>query len=575
MNLSEYNKQNEDLLALYFEQLESIISKYKLDPIFLSQLKELDKKTANYQGKILVIGEASSGKTSFIEALLKSMNNSHLCQDSFNILDTSGSLENNKDIIQANLADTKLVYVVLNGKNPFGQSIWSFLDEINIDWRHKFVFIIQQSDLIKANDLEQITNYIKDTAKKHNFSTSPVFAVSANKELDNLAESGFGELINHVGQLLDKENPQASIDNLKIITKQIHKELLSISDANLGENENTLLTKADKQINKILNDFEADNNNIVAKYVEGYPAIQDESSTRVKEITYGDARYEVLQSSSTVRKWFDEQEYKFEHRVEDYVGQFTNEISDNLKLINKRSIDNLTRLNDDDLKFNRKTLYTELEEKEDSIINTIKEKSSKLHINNDIFRAVAKKYGEKTEKVFKRHQLYVWLITFSPIILYLIPKVISFFSNIIALFIDKSEDDAESTINAINLLSSLDKQPPKPMNIIIAILSTILLMMILRLVAKYFMKKRAIGQMENLMHDAYDDYKKNEPAISASFKQNMYSFVEATNQLVRNQYANFWHAFTRDNPISEAVYVDQNDLNKLSEMQNKLSQLSS
>jgi len=111
------------------------------------------------------------------------------------IVDTPGTntiVEKHQEITESFIPGSDLIVFVFESKNPYRQSAWSFLDFIHKDWQKKVIFVMQQKDLMSAEDLAVNMNGVKEQAEKKGIDHPQVFAVSAKQELEGeKEESGF------------------------------------------------------------------------------------------------------------------------------------------------------------------------------------------------------------------------------------------------------------------------------------------------------------------------------------------------------------------------------------------------
>ncbi len=129
----------------------------------------------------------------------------------FHIVDTPGtnSIENeHQEITERFVPISDLVIFVFSAMNPWGASAWQFLEKVHREWMRNVVFVLQQSDLRSAEELEVITDYMGQLCRQRFGRDFPLFAVSAKKAflarssgLDRerlLEESGFHKLEAHI-----------------------------------------------------------------------------------------------------------------------------------------------------------------------------------------------------------------------------------------------------------------------------------------------------------------------------------------------------------------------------------------
>ena len=183
----------------------------------------------------VVVGEVKAGKSSFINALLKddickvdaapctdvvqkleyseSRNEKQLSEfykrigvpaeilKSIAIVDTPGTntiIKHHQEITQKFVPNSDLVLFVFPAKNPHTQSAWDLLDYVSDEWKKKVVFILQQADLARPDELETNTEKVKEYAIKRGIDSPMVFSTSAILELEGKENSGFEEVRNFI-----------------------------------------------------------------------------------------------------------------------------------------------------------------------------------------------------------------------------------------------------------------------------------------------------------------------------------------------------------------------------------------
>ncbi|MGD9097287.1 MAG: dynamin family protein, partial [Desulfobacterales bacterium] len=176
----------------------------------------------------VVVGEVKSGKSSFINALL----GDPICQvdaapctdviqqivfsetrfeekihplltkiglplpilQSIAIVDTPGTntvIENHQAITRNFVPHSDLVLVVFPAKNPYTRSAWDLLDYIREDWRKRTVFILQQADLARPDEIQTNLTRVRELALQKGIADPYIFATSAELELQGADGSGF------------------------------------------------------------------------------------------------------------------------------------------------------------------------------------------------------------------------------------------------------------------------------------------------------------------------------------------------------------------------------------------------
>lgn len=114
------------------------------------------------------------------------------------VVDTPGTntiIEHHQEITEQFIPGSDLIVFVFDAKNPYRQSAWEFFDYIHKDWQKKVIFVLQQADLVNAEDLAVNVGGVVKYAEKKGILAPHVFAVSAKLELEGAREtSGFEPL---------------------------------------------------------------------------------------------------------------------------------------------------------------------------------------------------------------------------------------------------------------------------------------------------------------------------------------------------------------------------------------------
>lgn len=188
----------------------------------------------------VIVGEVKAGKSSFINALLETgreitkvapqpmtdvimqilygdteetvVVNPYLKQfflpvdilKEIAIVDTPGTntiVEHHQEITESFIPASDLIVFVFEAKNPYRQSAWDFFNFIHTDWHKKIIFVLQQKDLMDADDLGINLQGVKDYAVRKGVPQPQVFAVSAKLEQAGDKEhSGFLPLREYIRQ---------------------------------------------------------------------------------------------------------------------------------------------------------------------------------------------------------------------------------------------------------------------------------------------------------------------------------------------------------------------------------------
>ncbi len=226
-------REDVDGMYRHLEQLTKDIGNAELS----AKVQEIREKLGD-PFLFVIVGEVKAGKSSFVNALLDAgrdvckvapdpctdviqqiiygeedqveVVNQFLHQisvqapilESISIVDTPGTnsiIDHHEEITERFIPHSDLIVFVFEAKNPYRQSAWALYDYISEEWRKKVIFVLQQKDLMKPDDLETNINGVKKQALAKGISEPNVFAVSALQELQgNFGDSGFVELRNYI-----------------------------------------------------------------------------------------------------------------------------------------------------------------------------------------------------------------------------------------------------------------------------------------------------------------------------------------------------------------------------------------
>ncbi|MEM7105014.1 MAG: dynamin family protein [Bacteroidota bacterium] len=225
-----------DQLQIFRTKIDDLIRKLQDMTIAIGN-EDLSKTVSDLRTRItepfmfVIVGEVKVGKSSFINALLETDKEickvaPDPCTDTIQqilfgneektlvvsehlkklyypveilkeiaIVDTPGTntiSEYHQEITEGFVPGSDLIVFVFEAKNPYRQSAWDFFDFIHADWRKKIIFVLQQADLMNAEDLAVNENGVMNYALKKGVNDPRIFSVSAKLELEGkTAESGF------------------------------------------------------------------------------------------------------------------------------------------------------------------------------------------------------------------------------------------------------------------------------------------------------------------------------------------------------------------------------------------------
>jgi tRNA U34 5-carboxymethylaminomethyl modifying GTPase MnmE/TrmE len=118
------------------------------------------------------------------------------------IVDTPGTnsiVAQHQEVTERFVPASDLVIFVFEAKNPYRQSAWDFFDFIHRDWHKKIIFVLQQKDLMSAEDLAVNERGVYDYAYKKGVAEPVIFSVSAKAEIEHrYDQSGFSGVRDYI-----------------------------------------------------------------------------------------------------------------------------------------------------------------------------------------------------------------------------------------------------------------------------------------------------------------------------------------------------------------------------------------
>ncbi|MBW4622864.1 MAG: dynamin family protein [Cyanosarcina radialis HA8281-LM2] len=198
------------------------------------------RKNINEPFLFVVVGEVKAGKSSFVNALLEAkvcatdiepltdcVEQIVYANERFerqiepnlkkvglpieilkeiSIVDTPGTntmIQEHQIITERYIPNSDLTFFVLFAKNPHQKSAWEFLDFVSTQWRKKVVFILQQADLLKPEDLNKNIDRVREYAHQKQIKSPIIFATSAELELeDDRTNSGFAQIRDYIKNMV-------------------------------------------------------------------------------------------------------------------------------------------------------------------------------------------------------------------------------------------------------------------------------------------------------------------------------------------------------------------------------------
>lgn len=335
----------------------------------------------------VIVGEVKAGKSSFINALLESQKeickvapspmtdtiqqivygdhesvvfvNDHLKRitqpveilKEIAIVDTPGTntiVAHHQEITEKFIPYSDLVVFVFESKNPYRQSAWDFFDYINSEWRRKVVFVLQQKDLMEADDLDINIKGVIENAQKKGIANPNVFAVSAKLELEGKNEaSGFFELRKYISDnitggkapLLKLSNTVNTIqkinDNISFALNKREEQFLLDKEfrADIKETLDNQEIKTKYQVNQLTE-------NLVATYEKITNKKSNDLSDGLSFITVIKRSFSSLfGTESGLKDWLNQQsrdlELQLNTQLRDKLQAGITDVADNIQLMGK------------------------------------------------------------------------------------------------------------------------------------------------------------------------------------------------------------------------------------------------
>lgn len=201
------------------------------------------------------------------------------------IVDTPGTntiVEHHQEITESFIPASDLIVFVFEAKNPYRQSAWDFFKFIHDEWRKKVIFVLQQKDLMSAEDLAVNMNGVREYAEKQGIHQPQIFATSAKLEKDGeKTESGFIPVRNYILEnITGGKAPVLKLENSVNTCLRINDSIREGLDLRQQQWEVDLEFR--KDIKSTLDNQELKSNRQVDQLVENILAGYDRT-TQVKE----------------------------------------------------------------------------------------------------------------------------------------------------------------------------------------------------------------------------------------------------------------------------------------------------
>ena len=401
--------------------------------------EEFQKIIANLRSNInepflfVVVGEVKSGKSSFINALLKAgvckvdaapctdtvqqivfsennfetMLNQHLKRIGVNaeilksiaIVDTPGTntvIKHHQEITQEFIPNSDLILFVFPAKNPHQLSAWELLDYINDEWKKKVVFVLQQKDLARPEELEVNLEKVKEYAIKRNIDSPVIFATSAEDEINGNGNSGFEEVREFIKESVTggkhfKVKLISNLETAERILKKIedglveHKRRLE-KDKELIDKIKTRLASGEQQSTYEIKSLV---DRLVANYDKIAGSVKEEFEEGLSVFSLFKRSFSsIFNKDKSIKSWINDLQNRFEQRLQTSFEEIANDgakhFLNGIKHLLHGLLDDLGKIKE--TKTETEEIYLKLGEERSKVISDVRAKVSDLLSNESFSR---------------------------------------------------------------------------------------------------------------------------------------------------------------------------------------------
>ena len=388
----------------------------------------------------VVVGEVKSGKSSFINALL----GEDVCQvdpapctdaiqeivyaerpyedtirpflkkigrplsilQTIAIVDTPGTntvIENHQEITRNFIPNSDLVLMVFQAKNPYTQSAWDLLDYIREDWRKRTVFILQQADLARPNEIETNMAQVRDLALQKGIEAPRIFATSAERELQQQPDSGFDDVRQFIRQTVTggrhyRLKLESILDTAHQVLEQVDQALVQRREQYQADRAvvDTIRTRLESGHQQSAYEMRT----LIQRLGEAYDAAARQAVDRFTEgLSFGKLFEKSIRSTlgrkASVKSWLEDIQKNFEADLRAKIEALAEEGADHfleglhqlLKyLLNELDTVKSHRLREDDL-------LLKIDRRRQDVITTVRSKMAESAME-DMFAAETVKYSD-------------------------------------------------------------------------------------------------------------------------------------------------------------------------------------
>jgi ribosome biogenesis GTPase A len=423
--------------------------KFKIDELlkrlqeltFDIQNKELQEVAGNLRSNIndpflfVVVGEVKSGKSSFINALLKAdicKVDPAPCTDAVQqivyaeepaqvnlskylrriampidilrtiaIVDTPGTntiIEHHQEITQKFIPNSDLVIFVFPAKNPHTKTAWDLLDYVSEEWRRKVIFVLQQADLTTEEELSVNLNSVKQYLIKRNIATSPVFVTSVEWERKGDPHSGFEEIREFIrNTVTGGKHYQLKLQSILATTEQTNGKI----KVSLAQREKQLEKDREMQA-KLKNRLTAGEQKsqyeiatLVQRLVTAYERVTDEIKEEFEEglsvfTIFKRSFGSLFKKDRSIKAWVNDLQQRFETRLnttlEDISRDGARHFLEGIRQLLHTLLDEIDRSRV--VSTQNADFYLRLGERRQEVIEDVKKKVSALLAGDSFVKSV-------------------------------------------------------------------------------------------------------------------------------------------------------------------------------------------
>lgn len=317
----------------------------------------------------VVVGEVKAGKSSFVNALLQAdicKTAADPCTDviqqlvyskeqfeqpvsqyvrkiglpneilkTLSVVDTPGTntiVENHQEITKDFIPNSDLIFFVFFAKNPYTRSAWELLNYVNNEWRKKVVFVLQQADLAKPEELAKNKEKLVELAVQKGIFSPVVFATSVEWEVNGETDlSGFQEVRNYIQQTLkDGSTKRLKLQEVKKTSEQIidllRKDLVMVQQQLIKDQAVVSKIKTKLLQNKRQSGFELESliKRLLTKYDTITARVKADFREQLSLFTLVKGSFAVLfRTQKSTPIWMDELKQSCEHELKTSLGEIS------------------------------------------------------------------------------------------------------------------------------------------------------------------------------------------------------------------------------------------------------------